>query len=85
MTMSDSFDANEMFCNDEQFKTDLTPLDLEGLQMLEDPSNVLTDPGTEEQLRLWLRWAYRGAGTAVPSNSVRLVASAVLSNGNDNV
>lgn len=50
--MSESFDGNEMFSQDEQFKTDLTPLDLEGLQMLEDPSNVLTDPATEDQLRL---------------------------------
>jgi len=53
--MSDSFD-NDMFGSDEHFKTDLTPLDLEGLQMLEDPNNVLTDPGTEDQLRLC--WVY---------------------------
>jgi len=31
---------------------ELTPLDFEGLQMLEDPTNVLADPSTEEQLRL---------------------------------
>lgn len=52
MHMSESFDTNEMFASDEQFKSDLTPLDLEGLQMLEDPTNVLTDPNTEDQLRL---------------------------------
>ena len=52
MSMGDSFDGTEMFSSDEQFKTDLEPLDLEGLQMIEDPSNVLTDPATEDQLRL---------------------------------
>lgn len=53
MHMSDSFpDTSEMFGSDEQFKPELTPLDLEGLQMLDDPSNVLTDPSTEDQLRL---------------------------------
>lgn len=52
MHQTESFDSNDMFSNDDQFKTDLTPLDLEGLQMLEDPSSALTDPGTEDQLRL---------------------------------
>lgn len=48
----DFFDGNDMFSNDDQFKSDLTPLDLEGLQMIEDPSHVLTDSSTEDQLRL---------------------------------
>lgn len=52
MSMGDSFDGNEMFASDEHYKSDLEPLDLEGLQMIEDPSNVLTDPATEDQLRL---------------------------------
>ncbi|XP_067934296.1 CREB-regulated transcription coactivator 1-like isoform X2 [Watersipora subatra] len=51
MSMSDSFDANEMFVADEQFRSDLAPICLEDLRMLDDPSNVLTDPNTEEQLR----------------------------------
>lgn len=50
MSMSDSFSANEIFGSDEQ--ADLTPLDLEDLQALDDSSNVLTDPDTEDRLRL---------------------------------
>jgi len=50
--MSTSLSFDDVFNSDEQFKNELTPLDFEGLQMLEDPTNVLADPSTEEQLRL---------------------------------
>ena len=48
--MPDSFDS-ELFPSDEALKMGLDPLDLDGLQMLTDPSMV-TDPATEDSFRL---------------------------------
>ncbi|XP_033750080.1 CREB-regulated transcription coactivator 1-like isoform X6 [Pecten maximus] len=48
--MPDGFDT-EFFTSDEALKVGLDPLDLDGLQMLTDPS-MLTDPATEESFKL---------------------------------
>ena len=49
----DSFDAADLFCPaDEALKMGLDPLDLDGLQMLTDPTNMVTDPATEDSFRL---------------------------------
>ena len=48
--MPDSFDS-ELFPSDEALKAGLDPLDLDGLQMLTDPSMV-ADPATEDSFRL---------------------------------
>ncbi|XP_050401130.2 CREB-regulated transcription coactivator 1 isoform X2 [Patella vulgata] len=48
--MTDGFDT-DFFSTDEAFKAGLDPLDLDGLQMLTDPSMV-TDPATEDTFKL---------------------------------
>ncbi|XP_069138561.1 CREB-regulated transcription coactivator 1-like isoform X4 [Argopecten irradians] len=48
--MPDAFDT-EFFTSDEALKVGLDPLDLDGLQMLTDPT-MLTDPATEESFKL---------------------------------
>ncbi|ESO89638.1 hypothetical protein LOTGIDRAFT_164942 [Lottia gigantea] len=48
--MTDGFDT-DFFSADEAFKAGLDPLDLDGLQMLTDPSMV-TDPATEDSFKL---------------------------------
>jgi CREB-regulated transcription coactivator 1 len=48
--MGDSFDS-EFFPSDEALKAGLDPLDLDGLQMLTEPS-LVADPATEDSFRL---------------------------------
>ncbi len=48
--MPDSFDS-DLFPSDEALKVGLDPLDLDGLQMLTDPT-LVTDPATEDSFRL---------------------------------
>ena len=49
--MPDVFDDADLFTSEEALKVGLDPLDLDGLQMLTDPS-IVTDPATEDQFRL---------------------------------
>ena len=51
MAGMDSFDS-DFFPSDEALKMGLDPLDLDGLQMLTDPTNIVTDSATEDSFRL---------------------------------
>ncbi|CAH1798127.1 unnamed protein product, partial [Owenia fusiformis] len=51
MISVDSFDTDNFFPSDEALKVGLDPLDLDGLQMLTDPS-LVADPATEDSFRL---------------------------------
>lgn len=50
--ISESFVDTDFFGADEALKMGLDPLDLDGLQMLTDPSSLVTDPATEDSFRL---------------------------------
>ena len=49
--MVDSFES-DFFPSDEALKVGLDPLDLDGLQMLTDPTNMVADPSVEDSFRL---------------------------------
>lgn len=52
MAAVDSFDSDLFGPSDEVLKVGLDPLDLDGLQMLTDPANMIIDAATEDSFRL---------------------------------
>lgn len=49
--MAGSFDT-DLFPSDDCLREGLGPIDFDGLQMLTDPSEIITDPNAEEHFRL---------------------------------
>lgn len=49
--MGGSFDS-DLFPSDDCLREGLVPIDFDGLQMLTDPSEIITDPNAEEHFRL---------------------------------
>ncbi|XP_046662600.1 CREB-regulated transcription coactivator 1 isoform X5 [Homalodisca vitripennis] len=49
--MAGSFDS-DLFLSDDCLREGLVPIDVDGLQMLTDPTEIITDPNAEEHFRL---------------------------------
>ncbi|XP_078658214.1 CREB-regulated transcription coactivator 1-like isoform X8 [Branchiostoma floridae x Branchiostoma belcheri] len=51
-SMASGFDSDTLFAADDPLKVGIDPLDLESLQMLTEPSDMVADPATEDSFRM---------------------------------